>query len=156
MELSHILETRDIHAVYLDRLRAEYLTKTLWKLTHEHVHWQTLPLTPLEAKSSGGDSSGGVGFSSRSPRYVEFVVPPVAMLDFGGERWRIWKDGYGSALQNLPLDQQDAFKEHMLKRRYSAVYAVIPRWAMVRRTTGASRELAIASLKILGFFEETR
>ena len=156
-DLSHLLEEPDIHEVYLERLRAEYLTKTLWQLTHERIHWSKMPLTPLEAKSGGGEGgpSGG-GFQSRSPSFVEFEVPAVAMLAFESERWRLWQNAYWQAAQGLSSDEQHAFREHMLNARYSSVFAVNHRQATVRRSVSADWDLAKAALKILGASEQLK
>ena len=156
MELSHLLEEPDIHEVYLERLRAEYLTKTLWQLTHERIHWSKMPLTPLEAKSGGVGGASAGGFQSRSPSFVEFEVPAVAMLAFEGERWRLWQNAYFQAAQGLSGDEQHAFREHTLSARYSAVFAVNHRQATVRRSVSADWELARAALKILGYCEQIR
>ena len=156
-DLSHLLEEPDIHEVYLERLRAEYLTKTLWQITHARILWSKMPLTPLEVKSGGGEggpSSGG--FQSRSPAFVEFEVPAVAVLVFRGERWRLWKNTYRQALQGLSPDEHHALREHMLNARYSSVFAVNHRQATVRRSVSADWDLAKAALKILGASEQLK
>lgn len=159
MDISHLLEEPDIHARYLDRLRAERLAKVLWQLTQEHIHWKTVSTSaPLEARGDmgGGGTSGGAGFAGVTPFFLDFEVPPVPALAFEGESWCIWRGSYIAALQSLPLEQREALQEHVLRTRYSAVFATNKREATVRRSVSASPELAAAALKMLGICEKQK
>lgn len=155
--ISHLLEDPDIHAVYLDRWRAEYLAQTLWKLTNERLHWERHPaLVPLVVTSSrGGDRRPVGGFKREGARYLNYDVPPVAVLNFRLEARRIYNSSYREALFTLTIDERNAWDEHMLRPRYSAAFAIVYRHAMVRRSdsVASSKELAAAAVKIAMFSE---
>lgn len=159
-ERNHLLEELDIHGRYLDRLRAERLTKVMWQLTQGHISWKVVSTSaPLEARGAGGGeggTSGGVSFAGATPRYLEFLVPPVAMLEFEAERWLIWGERYVEAMHGLTLPQRECWKEHVLRNRYSAVFAVNHRCQTVRRSVSATQELAEAAHTILGICEKQR
>jgi hypothetical protein len=156
-ELSYLLEDRDIHQVYLARYRAEYLADILWQLTNRRVSWQQMPATPREAKGDGGGdgapSSGS--FSASGPRYLDYEVPPVAVLGFKHEARRIWSASHREGLLALTLDERRAWEEHMLRPRYSAVFVVVHKIARVRRSdsVSTSKQLASAALKLSEFSE---
>ena len=149
MELSHLLEEPDIHAVYLDRLRAERLTRVLWELVHERRSWETMPLVPRDSGGGGGSDKRASPAFSR-PLFVEFGVPPVRSLAFPGETWRLFKADYVAALNTLPYEQEDALKDHLLKKRYSAIFVTIAAHTMVRRSASADKALAEAVVTVLG------
>lgn len=155
--ISHLLEEPDIHRVYIERLRAEYLAQTLWQLVNNRVSWERHPATvPLvETSSRGGDGRASGGFKSESLRYLNYAVPPVAVLDFRYEGRRIYSSSYREGLNTLTIDEKNVWDEHMLRNRYSAVFAIVHRHAMVRRSDSvrSSRELASAALKIAVFSE---
>lgn len=151
MDLAHLVETRDIQDVYVQRYRADYVARALWRLSQGRAHWHRMPMTPGSVGSSGFSVRGGGTVTG--VRYLPITVPPCAVLHLDDQRLRLWASDYRQSLCGLTTDERDAWEDYLLKPRLSSVFYLVRRWAMVRRSDNASEDLARAALKLVGDVE---
>jgi hypothetical protein len=149
-QLADFLEDRDIHQVYLLRYRAEYVMRKLWEITQGRSHWRSAGTTrsTLGGGAGGGVGVAGIGQATRA-KYALITVPECAVLEFEGERLRLWSTHLSRRVNALPFDQRKAVEDFLLEPRPSAVFKLVKRWAMVRRDDNASEHLAKAALTIV-------
>lgn len=147
VELEHLVEERDIHDVYVQRYRATYLARDLWRIAQGRARW-AMAAPARGSGSGGGFQVVGAGRAAR-PRYFDVTVPANAALDVPEHTLRIWAHDLRRGMESLQRDERDAWEDYLLWPRLSSVFHVVTRWAMVRRGDNASEELARATMKLV-------
>ena len=151
LELSDLLERPDIHAVYLERYRAESIMRRLWRIANGLSAWGALPdgseMWHERAESGGGSAPRG-GLSTPGASVAEVAVPACFALRLEAHKVYLYAGQVERAVKGLGREEREAFGEWLGLRRHSAVFWVVPKHAMVRRSPSASRELERAAMAI--------
>jgi hypothetical protein len=149
VDLQHLLEDKDIHAVYVSRWRADHVAKSLWRIAKGRIRWHTMPLKPSHAAADGCVGVTG-GSASRGARYLTVRIEPCFVLGVEKHEVRLWHTDFRLAYRQLTIDQQTALDEYLLGNRMSSVFYLVRKWVMVRRSDNATGELAEAVMAIAG------
>lgn len=132
------------HAIGLQRYRADYLARDLWRLGRGRLHWSHV----VKSRGDGGVVVvGGGALGDLKAAYVDVIVPAHARLGVEDHQLRLWRGSLRRVRKTLKRPEEDAFEEFLHKERFSSVFRVVG--AHVRRNEGASEELARAVLKMM-------
>jgi hypothetical protein len=153
LDLLHLIEVPDIHEVYLARYRAEAITHKVWRLLHCKDNWSSIGRNPGHLEKRGGDrpDTGSTGLENNgSLAFVDIKIDPCVCLNYKGEMLRLYRVDLARAFSSMQPKVRVAVEEHLSLKRYSAVFSVVHRWAMVRRNTTASEEVAKGAMMMGG------
>jgi hypothetical protein len=153
LDLSHLIEDQDIHQVYLARYRAEAITHKVWRLLHNKDNWSSVGRNPghLEKRGSDTPATGSTGLEHNGAlAFTDIKIDPCVCLSYKGEMLRLYRVDLARAFSSMQPKVRAAVEEHLSPKRYSAVFAVVPRWSMVRRNTTASEEVAKGAMMMGG------
>lgn len=134
------------HALQVQRWRAEYVTRELWRILQGRAHWSVL--TRSGNSEGGGAIVVGAGsLASLKAAFVDVVVPADARLGVEDHQLRVWRGSLRVAWRSLKPDESFALEEWLHRPRHSAIFR--REGAAVRRNHGTGEDLARAALKLL-------
>ncbi len=140
-------------AIGVQRYRADYVARDLWRLYHGRVRWALL-VRQATSDMPGTAVKGGGSLSSLRAAYLDVVVPAHARLGLVDHRLRVWRSGLRQARGSLKQDELLALEDWMERAAFSSVFRVVG--PHVRRSEAASEDLARAVLKLMAGVEVLR
>lgn len=141
-----LLDDRVKADVQVQRYRADYLMRDLWRLYHGRVQWGVLVRHAGGAELRGAAVAGAGSLSSMRAAYRDVIVPAHARLGVEEHVLRVWRGALRQARRTLQRDEELAVEDYLLSGRHASVFRVDG--AYVRRSATSSEHLARAALKL--------
>lgn len=141
-----LLDDRVKADVQVQRYRADYLMRDLWRLYHGRVQWSVLVRHAGSMDGRGAAVAGAGSLRSMRAAYRDVIVPAHARLGVEEHVLRVWRGALRQARHTLQRDEELAVEDYLLADRHASVFRVDG--AYVRRSATSSEHLARAALKL--------
>jgi hypothetical protein len=132
-------------ATELEKWRADYVLKALWRVAHDRQVWHTMKTKPLHLVGGNG---GMPAVQSSSPAFLLIRVGELPEMGFEQHKLRLYRREYQAVLDVLSGFERHELKYHLAKPRYSSVFRFHRRACNIQLNDTVEVALGEAAVKI--------